>query len=265
MPQVTCPKCGTTINLKNRKEIDFNLIVVATKSKPRTFTELLHLTRLSRKTLSLRLKELCDNGTIVKNDGVYGITSGSGQKFERKFALKELSTMASDKRIRMGLMMVAFLLTSSGFGYVMAKFILSPPPTQESLKPIGEFTMALNVENIEDLYAWQAVVTYDPDVLSALRSTPCGFFDYEYPFFFNATDIANGLLLIGGTLYGDVSGKSGAGTLATIEFGYLTQEYEMPELALSGMGFKTYLLNSKGVIIPLEKSTVLTLGTIENP
>lgn len=69
MPQIRCPKCGTTINLENRKGVDFSMILNALQRSPKTFTDLLHLTGLPRKTLSLRLKCLCDSGTIVKDGG----------------------------------------------------------------------------------------------------------------------------------------------------------------------------------------------------
>jgi hypothetical protein len=71
MPQVRCPNCGTTINLETRKETDFNLIINALHKNPKTFTQLLNYTRLPRKTLSLRLKELCDRGVIIKDGGYH--------------------------------------------------------------------------------------------------------------------------------------------------------------------------------------------------
>jgi PKD repeat protein len=73
-PQITCPHCGSTINLENRKEVDFEKIMYALDKSPRTFTELLTITNLPRKTLSIRLKELCTSGSIVK-DGGYHLNS----------------------------------------------------------------------------------------------------------------------------------------------------------------------------------------------
>ncbi len=68
-PQITCPHCGNTINLENRKEVDFEKIMYALNSAPKSFTELLEITSLPRKTLSLRLKDLCNSGSIVKDGG----------------------------------------------------------------------------------------------------------------------------------------------------------------------------------------------------
>lgn len=68
-PQITCPHCGSTINLENRKEVDFEKITYALNGSTKTFTELLEVTNLPRKTLSLRLKDLCASGTIIKDGG----------------------------------------------------------------------------------------------------------------------------------------------------------------------------------------------------
>jgi PKD repeat protein len=70
-PQITCPYCGNTIGLENRKQVDFEKIMHALGKSPRTFTELLTMTSLPRKTLSLRLKELCVSGSIVKDGGYH--------------------------------------------------------------------------------------------------------------------------------------------------------------------------------------------------
>jgi hypothetical protein len=70
-PQITCPHCGSTINLENRKEVDFEKILHALGKSPRTFTELLTMTNLPRKTLSIRLKELCASGSIIKDGGYH--------------------------------------------------------------------------------------------------------------------------------------------------------------------------------------------------
>ena len=70
-PQITCPYCGNTIGLENRKEVDFEKIMSAIGKSPKTFTELLTITSLPRKTLSIRLKELCASGSITKDGGYH--------------------------------------------------------------------------------------------------------------------------------------------------------------------------------------------------
>ena len=50
MPRIMCPNCGLTISLEERRNLDFNLIKDATRKKPTSFTKLLHITKLPRKT-----------------------------------------------------------------------------------------------------------------------------------------------------------------------------------------------------------------------
>ena len=124
VPQITCPNCGTTINLENRKEIDLDMIRNAARRQPKTFTELLHITKLPRKTLSLRLKELCQSGMLIKNEGVYKLNGVSEYGNARTAMSNGLSRVLNDKRMRTGLMLIAFLLCSSATGYVLAMFMV---------------------------------------------------------------------------------------------------------------------------------------------
>jgi hypothetical protein len=260
VPQITCPKCGMTINLENRKGVDFNLIENATKKGSKTFTELLHITKLSRKTLSLRLKELCEKGVLVKNAGAYGLNGG----FNLENACATFATGSSkvihDKRIRTGLMLMALLLFSSASGYVLAALISRE--TRQEPTILGDFTMALDVNNVDDLYAWQVAITFNSSEIKVLKITPGGFLGSDFPFFLNATDVDDGILLLGGSLQGEVPGKSGSGRLATIVFGYFVNKYREPAIALNGIIVSTLLINSKGSYIPFQDST-LTLYIIE--
>lgn len=257
MPQIVCPNCGKTINLENRKKIDFDLIHEAVKKKPRTFCELLNITRLPRKTLSLRLRDLCMSGALIKTDGAYVLNNSIEFETMRKPPLKRASEIFDDRKLKIGLTLVMFLLSSSISGYVFAMFIASPAPTLP--KPLGTATIAFSVNNVEDLYSWQVIIIFDSDQINILKVMPGDFFPVEDPFLLNATDIAKGMLLVGGTLIGDSDGKSGSGILAKILFEYFVEEYEMPHLVLSEKGFGTHLLNSQGSIIPLDDTTTLTL------
>jgi len=252
-----------TINLENRKRIDFNLIVGAAKKQSRTFTELLHITKLSRKTLSLRLKEMCKRGTLVKDGGMYKLNGAS--EFEnngRNFA-KGFSRMFNERRMRTGLMLISFLIFSSVSGYVLAMFLVPSPETDQGPMIIGNFTAALEINNIKDLYAWQVVITFNSSELEVMETTPGEFFTVEYPFFLNATDIGEGKLLLGGTLCGDASGKYGSGSLATIVFGYFTDEYKPPKMFPNIGSFETQLLDSKGSLIS-DSNSILELTITEN-
>lgn len=256
MPQITCPNCGKTINLESRKKIDYSLIQEAVSKKPRTFGELLNITKLPRKTLSLRLKDLCASGVISKINGVY--TMNGHTKFEMpKTPLKHVSKILEDRKLKIGLTLAMFLLSSSILGYVFAMFINPPPATTP--KALGNLTMALHVNDVEDLYSWQAIISFNPNQMNVANIVPGEFFKVEYPFFLNVTDISKGVLLVGGTLVGETSGKSGSGTLAIILFEYFVEEYEMPHLVLSEKGFATCLYNSKCSVIPINSATILSL------
>ena len=253
-----------TINLENRKEIDFSLITNATKKKSRTFTELLHVTKLPRKTLSFRLKELCAAGVIVKKEGVYEANGVSQFADEAGKPVEKFSKMFHDRRLKTGLMFIALLISFSVSGYVLAMFFI-PQESEPHQEPviIGEFKVSLNINNVRALYTWQVVITFNPTELKVMKTISGDFFDVEYPFFVNATDIGEGILLLGGTLSGDAQGKSGSGRLATIVFGYFTSECGKPRLVQTVRCYETFLLDSHGSIIPINDST-LTLNINEN-
>ena len=254
MPEVTCPKCGLTINLENRRETDYELIVNAAR-KSATFTELLHATRLSRKTLSLRLKELCSRGTLVKGNGVYTLresvqeSRGDSANQGRKLGL---SRAFHDRRVRT--LVWVFLLASSFSvsGYVFAMY-MTPPAQQVNNGPtiIGYSTMALTISNVQDLYAWQAAISFNATQMKVTQVSPGDFVGLSFPLFVNSTDTAPGLLLVAGSLEGNVTGKSGNGTLATIVFGYFVSSYDMPSIVPKQMGFRTFLEDSQLANIPI--------------
>jgi DNA-binding Lrp family transcriptional regulator len=260
MPQIMCPNCGTTINLENRKETDFDLIRTATKKEPRTFTELLRVTNLSRKTLSLRLKELCQDGTLVKEDGVYNLNGGFSSGSSGRNRGAGFSRIVHDKRIRTGLVLVAFLLCFSASSYVLAMYFAPRAATYQEPVVLGNFTVAVDISNMENLYSWQVAVRFNSSEMKVLQITPGGFVGSDFPFFVNCTDSqADGnVLLLGGTLFGNVPGKSGSGTLATVVFGYFVNNYTAPEIAFNG---DTFLSDPDGSTIPI-KDTTLTLSTI---
>jgi hypothetical protein len=248
MPQVTCPNCGLTINLENRRKIDYDLIMGATK-KSASFTELLHATKLSRKTLSIRLTELCRNGAIVKSNGVYKL--GNSSQVENLGSA--LSRAFRDRRLRTVIWMLMLVTSFSVSGCVLAMYFASSPPQQDHNEPviIGYSTMALKVSDVKDLHSWEAAISFNATELKVLQVSPGDFVGLEFPFFCNSTDTGEGLLLVGGCLEGDVAGKSGSGTLATIVFGYFTSNYKAPSIVPEQMGFETFLEDSKLANIPI--------------
>jgi hypothetical protein len=144
------------------------------------------------------------------------------------------------------------------------------PSNTEIAKPevIGTFTLNVEVVNVKDLYAWQVLMVYDPQTLVLNEFTSGGFVGSKYAtetsdpvqdVFVNATDIGSGLLLLGGSLVGNVPGKDGDGLLAKVTFGYLSNDYEPPHLAFDNKPFVTYLLDSNGHVIPTGEETLLSL------
>lgn len=263
MPQIMCPNCGTTINLKNRKKIDRDLIMTAVKKRPRTFTELLHITRLSRKTLSFRLKELCIDSAIIKEADMYRPNGMSQFGNNNRNLAKGFSEVLHDRRIRTGLMLIMLLTCSSASGYVFATFLAPKEEPYQGPATIGNFAMALDIYNVEDLYTWQVAIFYNQSQLKVLEITSGGFVGDDFPFFVNSTDSFKDLLLLAGSLYKDTHGNSGSGRLATVVFGYFTENHELPKIRLGGV-FETLLLDSQGQLITINEST-LTLTVVETP
>ena len=263
MPQITCPNCGTTINLKNRREVDFTLIRNATDRRPRTFTELLHLTKLSRKTLSLRLKELCAERILTKDEGMYKSNGASEFGNNGGHLVKGLSRAFDDRRMRTGLMLVALLASFSVSGYVLAMMIAPTAYVSPHVEPkaLGTFTMALDVNNVNDLYAWQAAIVFKSSQMKVVEAQAGDFMKAEYPLFVNSTSTSDGLLMLSGCLEGNVQGETGSGTLATIVFEYYANSYELPSIANQKAGFDTWLEDSALATIP-GGQTLLTLSVV---
>jgi PKD repeat protein len=134
-PQITCPYCGNTIGLENRKEVDFEKIMHALGRSPRTFTELLAMTNLPRKTLSLRLKELCASGSIVKDGGYHlnpSITSGIGTIRKKNGNGKMNHTILNIKRNVQWIpiaLIVCLVVVALGSAMMMSSPASPPTPT----------------------------------------------------------------------------------------------------------------------------------------
>jgi hypothetical protein len=263
MPQITCPNCGTTISLESRREVDFTLIRNATDKRPRTFTELLHITRLSRKTLNIRLKDLCAEGILLKQEGMYKSNGASAYTNNGGHLMKSLSRTFDDKRLRTGIILVALLASFSVSGYVLAMMAAPTPSVSPILEShvLGYFTMALNVSNVRDLYAWQTAVVFNPTQVKVIEAKAGDFMKVDYPLFVNSTSTPDGVLLLGASLEGNVKGTDGSGTLATIIFAYYVNSYALPALTSSSNGFDTYLEDSGLAPIP-SMQTLLTLNVL---
>lgn len=275
MPQIRCPNCGTTINLENRKKIDFDLIVAAVRRKPENFTALLKITRLPRKTLNLRLKELCENKTIVKDGGKYRLNDS--KEFMESVKESRLSRILRNSKTRTGLIFVSLIALSSVSGYNLAVFLGHSQPSPADQKPVvfGNLTMALNVSNVTDLFAWQALVEFNASELRVLEVKPGEFLPRQYMIVLgeemsnyvivvegNSGFLDKGILLLGGTMLGNGSGVNGSGRLAIITFARYTENYSEPKLIQEWNTYGITLIDSTISEIP-PGDWNLTLSVIE--
>lgn len=132
----------------------------------------------------------------------------------------------------------------------VSAMIFSPPSPEP--KFYGTLTLNIYVQNVVDLYAWQAKVTFNPndlcvrdvkpgDVLNASYVNESSNIDVGDAIFLNAS-INDGILLVGATRVGNVPGVSGNGTLATITFEVKYSDFDdNPHIAFDE---DTFLLDS---------------------
>jgi hypothetical protein len=262
MPQIRCPNCGLTINLENRKDTDMQLITTAVEHNANSFTDLLHSTKLPRKTLSLRLKELCGNGVLAKVDGAYKLNGVSRPERRAANPFNRVSSVLSDRRVKGLILLGLVLIGFPAMSYALATLFQQAPSINVTNEPklLGSCTVALEVHDVKDLYAWQAIIAFNATELKFLNAIAGDAFKVKYPLFPNASDLGvKGLILVGATLEGNVSGLDiETGTLAVIEFGYYVSNYHTPQIVKSARGFETYLLDSQypAQMIPMSGSTL---------
>jgi hypothetical protein len=262
MPQIRCPNCGLTINLENRKDTDMQLITTAVQHNASSFTDLLRSTKLPRKTLSLRLKEMCGNGVLAKVDRGYKLNGVSGPEKRVANRFSRVSRVVGDRRMKglvlLGLILIGFPVVS----YALASFYQQAPSINVTPEPklLGNFTVAVVVHDVKDLYAWQAVIAFNTSELKLLGATSGKDFNVTFPCFPNPSDLGNGMILVGGTLLGQVPGVDiqGNGTLAVIEFGYYVSNYQTPRIVKYAKGAETLLFDSQYPLhkIPMSDSTL---------
>jgi hypothetical protein len=260
VPQIRCPNCGLTINLENRKDTDVQLITTAVQHNASSFTDLLHSTKLPRKTLSIRLKEMCHNGVLAKVDGGYKLNGISGPEKRIANPFSRVASVVSDRRVKGLILLGMVLIGFPALTYAMVALFPSTPSISVAPEPklLGSFTAIVEVHDVKDLYAWQAVIAFNSSELKFLKMTAGKDFNVTFPFFQNPSDLDNGMMLVGGTLQGPCTGINipGKGSLAVIEFGYYVSNYQSPRAILSGGGFETALLDSEQRGIAVSDSTL---------
>jgi hypothetical protein len=92
-------------------------------------------------------------------------------------------------------------------------------PSKSSINPNTNFSVDISIESIVDLYAFQFDFDFTPNLLTVSNILPGTFLSDGSGFLPGFIDNNVGKIsFIGDTLIGPVSGKSGSGVLATIEF-----------------------------------------------
>ncbi len=244
MPQIRCPNCGTSINLEMRKETDLKLIVQSLQTGPKTFTQLLRRTRLPRKTLSLRLKELINSKTIMKGEG-YRLNGSLSPDMLGGIRLKKVFPYPRKNAMLMLLMLCMGFLLAQAY----ARYMVAPTIPIEPTIPIVTETFEVNIViyDVTDLSAWQARVVFDPNALIVTNVVEGSFLEEngDNALFMAWTKIVEGIftedtlstndpftwiksdegyhnsVFLGGTLIGEANGVSGDGVLATVTFGVI--------------------------------------------
>ena len=223
------------------------MIVRAVQKKPCSFTDLLRITKLPRKTLSLRLKELLGMDVITKN-GIYYLNDSD----ETKKLLKIQKNPIVIKRRMLIAFLVLAMMISAGLqasAIFVPRTCVPPQPTV-----LGYFEARVLITNVQELYGWQVVISYDADNTRWVEILP-GVID-ELPYTLNNTFPEMGLLLVGNTLIGKVEGFSGSGVLVSIKFAYYSEEFNEPTLLPKFMWHPTMLLDANGDLMQWDADTL---------
>jgi len=205
---------------------------------------------------------------ITKNKLYYWNEEYPHKELERKIMKGNSRFLANKKAI------ILFLLFCIGFPVttnVFAMFFLTPPPEPG---PIGHFKAIVTVNNVSDVYGWQVGLRFNSTNLKVVNVNPGGFLIGIDQYTDNVYDVADqngvelirgtlfchklkdGILVIGQSLLGNISGISGGGSLAVIEFEYYCV-YQEPELIFNGNPLDdTMLAKIDTSEIPLDENTV---------
>jgi len=250
------------------------MIISELKKGPKTFTDLLHSTRLPRKTLSLRLIELRQSGIIVK-DKEYRLNGSPPPSYSRG-EIEKLFAFDNKRKI---LMLALILCISIPVGtYAFATYVAPPPPETPSEPPppqyYGVLVVDLKIQDVVNLYSWQARINYNAELLEFRNFTKVredSLFQYSLMDIFglNSTDTfvrkdqrLSDDLLVADSLQGDVPPVNGSGTLGTITFAikapemtleFFQEDGNKPSIVFNPTVvplFTTFLQNAEGHEIP---------------
>jgi hypothetical protein len=143
MPKITCPYCRNTIGLDERREIDHGLILDTLKSGPKRFTDLYHATHLSKKTLSLRLKDLCEKKTVVKRGYQYCLNGAYRHQDGKNMFIRNMGRnfSAVTRNLRIVALLMLWLIPSATLAFALMtrpaeiKVVTQPPIASFTISP----------------------------------------------------------------------------------------------------------------------------------
>jgi len=98
-----------------------------------------------------------------------------------------------------------------------SKTLISLYPKEVNANVNGNFTVFINVSHVSDLYGWQVNLEWNSSMLELADITEGPFLKSKGQTFFSYTTNKNKVAIVC-TLQGNVTGVSGEGTLAKVEF-----------------------------------------------
>jgi hypothetical protein len=239
------------------------MILKALEGKGRTFSELLKITKLPRKTLSLRLKQLINDEEIMKN-GRYYVNNGKSRTAEGLLD-KEISFPSNKK------LLASLIILMLGIPSISLALALFYQPQPAEPQPIGYLRVEVYVNNVTDVYAWQVGIRYNHTNLKIISVKPGNFLTqnidlrseklsqdveiYENTLFFHKT-LDGGILVACQTLTGNSSSVNGSGILLIVEFAYFYKYEEVSIIYNESPQYDTGLLRKDATELPISKDTI---------
>jgi cohesin domain-containing protein/PEP-CTERM motif-containing protein len=158
------------------------------------------------------------------------------------------------------------LILLAGTASALGENVLISPSSQTV--SVGQtFTLDINIDQIPDLFDYQFSLTFDPAVLAAQSVTEGALFANTGDSFFSPGTIDNtagSILTTVDTLFGNVPGVSGPGTLATVQFTAIAAG--MTSIDISPVD-DLILQNSKGNTLPVtaHSADIIAVTSIPEP
>ena len=185
---------------------------------------------------------------VITKNGIYYLNDSD----ETKKLLKiQKNPIVIKRRMLIAFLVLAMMIPAGlqAYAIFVPRTFVPPQPTV-----LGYFEARVLITNVQELYGWQVVISYDADNTRWVEILP-GVID-ELPYTLNNTFPEMGLLLVGNTLIGKVEGFSGSGVLVSIKFAYYSEEFNEPTLLPKFMWHPTMLLDANGDLMQWDADTL---------